>query len=141
MRRDDPAVGATDARTASITHAGDDLGAALPYLPLMSLAIIHHPAFDARFDPKHRFPMAKFSRLAEILVEDGIVAAGGYHVPEPAPEDWLALAHAPAYVEAVLTQAVGAETEKAIGFAVDAAVALRSRCATGGSVQIGRAHV
>jgi acetoin utilization deacetylase AcuC-like enzyme len=110
----------------------------VPYLRLMSLAIVHHPAFDARFDPKHRFPMAKFSRLAEILVEDGVVAAGAYHVPEPAPADWLALAHAPSYVEAVLTQTVGTETEKAIGFAVDAAVALRSRCATGGSVLTGR---
>ncbi|BDA83405.1 histone deacetylase [Aureimonas sp. SA4125] len=104
----------------------------------MSLAIVHHPAFDARFDPRHRFPMSKFSRLAEILVEDGLVAPGGYHVPEPAAPDWLRRAHSPGYVDAVLTQTVAAATEKAIGFPVDAAVALRSRCATGGTVLAAR---
>ena len=54
----------------------------------MTLPIIHHPAFDALFDPKHRFPMGKFSRLAEILVEDGLVP-DGFHEPEPATADQL----------------------------------------------------
>lgn len=103
----------------------------------MRLPIVHHPAFDARFDEKHRFPMSKFSRLAEILVADGL-AAGGFAVPEPAPEGWLCLAHSRAYVEDVLAQTVPPAVEKAIGFAVDARVALRSRCATAGTVLAGR---
>ncbi|GGE00695.1 histone deacetylase [Aureimonas endophytica] len=100
--------------------------------------IVHHPAFDAHFDAKHRFPMSKFSRLAEILVEDGIVAGDGFAVPDPAPEGWLTLAHSRAYVEAVLTQSVPAPIEKAIGYRVDDRVALRSRCATAGTVLAGR---
>lgn len=100
----------------------------------MPLPIIHHPAFDADFDAAHRFPMSKFSRLAEILVEDGLVAPGGYHEPAPAPQDWLRLAHDPLYVDQVLFSAVPPEMEKAIGFRVDEKVALRSRCATGGTV-------
>lgn len=103
----------------------------------MSLPIVHHPAFDAAFDPKHRFPMSKFSRLAEILVEDGLVP-DGFRVPEPADEAALRRAHAPDYVEAVLTQTVPAAMEKAIGFPVDARVALRSRCATGGTLLTAR---
>ncbi len=82
--------------------------------------------------------MRKFSRIAEILVEDGVVGGEGFAVPEPAPEGWLTLAHSHAYVEAVLTQTVSRETERAIGYPVDARVAMRSRCATAGTVLAGR---
>ena len=98
----------------------------------MSVPIIHHPAFDANFDPQHRFPMSKFSRLAEILVEDGVVGPAGYHVPAPALPQWLRLAHDSRYVDQVVFAAVPPEIEKAIGFKVDEKVAMRSRCATGG---------
>ncbi|MBB3948739.1 histone deacetylase family protein [Aureimonas jatrophae] len=100
--------------------------------------LIHHPAFDAEFDPAHRFPMRKFTRLAEILVEDGLVAPGGFEVPAPALSAWLELAHDPFYVEAVLTQSVSREREKLIGFPVDARVAMRSRCAVGGTLLAAR---
>ncbi len=103
----------------------------------MPLPLVHHPAFDALFDEAHRFPMRKFTRLAEILVEDGLVP-NGFHVPAPALPEELELAHAPAYVEAVLTQTVSPTVEKAIGFPVDARVALRSRCATGGTLLAAR---
>ena len=104
----------------------------------MNIPIIHHPAFDARFDAAHRFPMSKFSRLAEILVEDGIVAPGSYQVPVPAPSAWLRLAHDPLYVDQVMFCAVPPTIEKAIGFRVDERVALRSRAATGGTVLAAR---
>ncbi len=104
----------------------------------MDLPIVHHPAFDARFDRPHRFPMSKFSALAAILVADGLVAPDGFFVPEPAPEGWLRLAHSRAYVEAVLGAAVPPLVEKAIGFPVDARVSLRSQAATGGTVLAAR---
>ncbi|MBO0662184.1 histone deacetylase [Jiella sp. MQZ9-1] len=104
----------------------------------MAVPIIHHPAFDANFDAHHRFPMSKFTRLAEILIEDGVVGAVGFHVPAPALPGWLRLAHDPRYVDQVLFAAVLAEVEKAIGFAVDERVAMRSRCATGGTVLAAR---
>jgi acetoin utilization deacetylase AcuC-like enzyme len=104
----------------------------------MPLPIVHHPAFDANFDPAHRFPMSKFTRLAEILVEDGLVSPDGWHVPVPAPAEWLRLAHSPAYVDQVLSAAVPREIEKAIGFPVDARVSLRSRAACGGTVLTAR---
>ena len=104
----------------------------------MAVPFIHPPAFDANFDPRHRFPMSKFSRLAEILVEDGVVGPAGYHVPAPALPGWLRLAHDPRYVDQVLFAAVPPAIEKAIGFKVDEKVAMRSRCATGGTVLAGR---
>lgn len=104
----------------------------------MSLSIVHHPAFDAQFDRRHRFPMSKFSRIAEILVEDGIVGPNGFHLPVPAHPEWLRLAHAPDYVDAVLEHRVSPAVEKAIGFPVDERVSMRSRCATGGTVLAAR---
>lgn len=104
----------------------------------MPVPFVHHPAFDARFDEGHRFPMSKFTRLAQILVEDGVVGPGGFVQPDPAPAEWLQLAHATTYVADVLSARVPAATEKAIGFAVDEKVALRSRCATGGTVLTAR---
>ncbi|MCQ0987844.1 histone deacetylase family protein [Jiella marina] len=104
----------------------------------MTLPIIHHPAFDANFDAHHRFPMSKFTRLARILVEDGVVGASGFHIPAPALPGWLRLAHDARYVDQVLFQAVPPAMEKAIGFQVDERVAMRSRCATGGTVLTAR---
>lgn len=104
----------------------------------MSLAVVHHPAFDARFDEAHRFPMSKFTRLAEVLVEDGIVAPGGFHTPAPVDADILERAHDPHYVRQVLAAAVPPEIEKAIGFPVDARVSQRSRCACGGTLLTAR---
>ena len=104
----------------------------------MTVPIIHHPAFDANFDAHHRFPMSKFTRLAEILREDGVVGPAGYHVPAPALPGWLRLAHDSRYVDQVMFQAVPPAIEKAIGFKVDEKVAMRSRCATGGTVLAAR---
>ena len=42
----------------------------------MSLAIVHHPAFCADIPAAHRFPMNKFRRVAQVLVEDGLVTEG-----------------------------------------------------------------
>ena len=81
--------------------------------------------------------MGKFSRLAEILVEDGLVP-DGFHVPVPATPEELCRAHSAGYVEAVLSQTVSPAMEKAIGFPVDERVSLRSRCATGGTILTAR---
>ena len=51
----------------------------------MPLAVVHHPAYCAEIPAGHRFPMNKFRRLAEVLVEEGIVAPGSYRQPVPAP--------------------------------------------------------
>lgn len=82
--------------------------------------------------------MSKFSKIAEILVADGLVGPNGFHLPVPAHPEWLRLAHAPDYVDAVLEQRVAPAVEKAIGFPVDERVSMRSRCATGGTVLAAR---
>jgi acetoin utilization deacetylase AcuC-like enzyme len=100
--------------------------------------IVHHPAYQADIPADHRFPMGKFRRLAEVLVEDGVVAPGGFHVPDPAPDSWLRLAHDGAYVDQVLTGAVPAPIAREIGFPMSESVAARARAATGGTVLAAR---
>ncbi len=81
--------------------------------------------------------MRKYGRLAEILAARGLAPAG-FVRPEPATAAILALAHDPAYVEAVLGAAVPREIERAIGLPVDAGVAARARASAGGTLAAAR---
>ncbi|TPQ49543.1 histone deacetylase [Prosthecomicrobium hirschii] len=102
------------------------------------LPIVHNPHYDADFPPGHRFPMAKFRRIAEILVEDGIATTGAFHVPAEAPAGWIGLAHDPAYVDQVFGAAVPDRVAREIGFAMTPRVARRARTASAGTVMTGR---
>lgn len=102
------------------------------------LPIVHHPAYHATIPTKHRFPMNKFQRLQEVLQEDGIATEKNTFKPEPAPREWLTLAHSSDYVDAVLGETVSDKVAREIGFPMNASVALRGQCATGGSVLTAR---
>lgn len=103
-----------------------------------SLPIIHAPAYDAAFAPGHRFPMGKYTRLAQLLVEQGYGDLDGFHRPGPAPAEWLALAHDRLYVDQVIASRVPKLIEREIGFDVDERVSLRARLATAGTVMAAR---
>ena len=100
----------------------------------MPLAVVHHPAYCAEIPAGHRFPMNKFRRLAEVLVEEGIVAPGSYRQPAPAPAEWVALAHERAYVDQVFAAAVPPGIAREVGLPMSEAVGFRARCATAGTV-------
>lgn len=101
--------------------------------------IVHHPAYGVAVGPAaHRFPSGKFARLAELLVEDGLVGWDSYARPEPASCDQLRLAHDPAYVDSVLAADVEPRLSRRIGFDITPAVALRARCAVGGTLLAAR---
>ncbi|HSM40859.1 MAG TPA: histone deacetylase [Afifellaceae bacterium] len=104
----------------------------------MPLAIVHHPFFNADLPDGHRFPMAKFRRLAALLSETGIAADSAFHKPEPADPATIALAHDESYVLDVLEGNVPAMIERQIGLPVSEGVAMRSRCASGGTLLTAR---
>lgn len=104
----------------------------------MALPIVHHPDYDAESVPDgHRFPMRKYSLLAELLRDRG----ERFAVPAHAPERWLHLAHDPAYVTAVLTSSVDAKTARRIGFEMTPAIAARTRASVGGTCLAARLAV
>ena len=104
----------------------------------MALSIVHNPNYNADLPADHRFPMGKFRRLAEILIEDGLVAPGGFFEPAPAPAGWIALAHDRAYVDQVFAGAVPNRIVREIGFPMSETVARRARSASAGTVLTGR---
>ncbi len=104
----------------------------------MSLPIVHHPAYVAPMPAGHRFPMGKFGRLMAYLLEERAVTAAQVRVPDLAPPDWLALAHAPDYVDAVLSHSLDEVAVRRIGLPITAEVATRSRAANAGTVLTAR---
>lgn len=104
----------------------------------MRVPVVHHPAYVAPLPPAHRFPMPKFAQLLAHLRGAGLVTPAQLVSAEPAPRGWLELAHTPGYVSAVLEQRLDPEAERRLGLPVSPALALRSRCAVGGTVLAGR---
>ena len=102
------------------------------------LPIIHHPAYHADIPSQHRFPMGKFAELMLHLRTIGLANDENTFEPTPAPSTWLTLAHDQIYVDQVLNGAVPEKIAREIGFPMNASVAMRARCATGGTVLTGR---
>ncbi len=121
--------------SAAARLAGGD-GA--PIKRAMALSIVHNPNYDADFDPGHRFPMGKYSRLGAVLRQEGLLDDTTIRIPTPAPGAWLALAHERAYVDQVIAARVPVAIEKAIGFPVSEKVSLRARTAVAGTIMAAR---
>jgi acetoin utilization deacetylase AcuC-like enzyme len=101
------------------------------------LPIVHHPDYTADTPDGHRFPMGKFARLAEVLVQDGLVPHG-FHLPEPISRDQLLKAHTADYVDGVLTATLGTQDVRRIGFPLSPRVIRRAQLATSGTLLAAR---
>jgi acetoin utilization deacetylase AcuC-like enzyme len=104
---------------------------------MIVLPIVHHPDYTADTPDRHRFPMRKFARLAQVLREDGL-APHGFVMPEPITRDQLLTAHTPRYVDGVLAANLSQSEVRKIGFPLTPAVILRAQLATGGSLAAAR---
>ena len=86
----------------------------------------------------HSFPMAKYRRLRELLLADGVVQAGDLLEPAPASRDELELAHAAPYVDAVFDGTLAPEHQRRIGFPWSPGMVERSRRSVGGTIAAAR---
>jgi acetoin utilization deacetylase AcuC-like enzyme len=87
----------------------------------------------------HKFPMAKYSRLRERIIAEGIVAPGDLHEAPLVSLDDLRLVHDAAYVEAVVSGTVPREIQRRIGFPWSPQMVERSRRSVGAT--IAAAHI
>ncbi|MGI9418490.1 MAG: histone deacetylase family protein [Geminicoccaceae bacterium] len=102
------------------------------------LPIVHHPDYAPPLPPDHRFPMDKFRRVMQRLLDDGIVQPAQVLCPEPAPRRWLERVHDRDYVEAILTQTLDPRISRRIGLPITEPVADRALAANGGTVLTAR---
>ena len=78
--------------------------------------------------------MAKFGRLYEVLVRDGVASPDQFHCAEPATAELLTLAHDPRYVAAYLTGTIAARAMRRIGFPWDPRLVQRTCTALAGTL-------
>jgi len=100
----------------------------------MSLPIVYHPDHVALLPEGHRFPMAKFGKVYEWLVRDGVATLDQFQLARPATPDQVMLAHDPAYVCAYLDGALDARAMRRIGFPWTAQLVQRTLTALGSTV-------
>jgi acetoin utilization deacetylase AcuC-like enzyme len=82
----------------------------------------------------HRFPMAKYSRLRERLLTEGILATGDLHEAPAAALADLQLVHTREYVQAVVDGMVAPEIQRRIGFPWSPQMVERARRSVGATI-------
>jgi acetoin utilization deacetylase AcuC-like enzyme len=87
----------------------------------------------------HKFPMAKYSRLRERILAEGIVSPADLHEAPAASWDELRLVHDPAYIDAVANGTVPPDIQRRIGFPWSPGMVERSRRSVGATIAAARA--
>lgn len=102
---------------------------------LMQVPLIHHPAYDANtVADGHRFPMRKYSHVAQILREQGHALIQ----PPPARAEQIETVHTPDYVNAVLNCSLDRKAARKIGFDITPAIVRRTCASVGGTIHAAR---
>lgn len=103
----------------------------------MKVAYSPHYSFD--LGEHHRFPMAKYRRVFEVLRAEDVVSEAEILWAEPATEAELLRAHTPDYVHRFLAGELTAAEERRLGFPWTPALCRRALYATGGTLRAARA--
>ncbi|MEM1103825.1 MAG: hypothetical protein AAGH48_06925 [Pseudomonadota bacterium] len=99
---------------------------------------VFHPDYVIANPRPARFPVSKSGAIARRLVDDGLLKWSDFHAPTLAPRSWLERAHAPDYVDAVLSGRLSADAERRIGVRMTDEVVRRARLSCGGAVLAAR---
>ncbi|MCB1035359.1 MAG: histone deacetylase, partial [Acidobacteria bacterium] len=83
--------------------------------------------FVLELPPGHRFPMAKYRRLRERLLEEGVLCPENLSVPLSASDEDLLRVHDGEYLERVKTGNLRREEVRRLGFPWSPALVERSR--------------
>lgn len=99
---------------------------------------VYHPAYSAPLPSSHRFPMAKFRLLHQLLLERELARAEQFVQPLPAPRRWLELVHEPRYHQAFAHGTLTHQEQRRIGLPATTALVQRTWLAVGGTVLTAR---
>lgn len=100
----------------------------------MALPLVYHPDYVVPLPPGHRFPMAKFQLLYDILLADRVARPEQFHLPGRPPQEWIELVHTPDYVQAYYQGTLDAKAQRRIGLPWSPALVNRTCVAVGGTI-------
>jgi acetoin utilization deacetylase AcuC-like enzyme len=104
----------------------------------MRLPLVYHPDYVAPLPPGHRFPMAKFRKLYEVLLTDGVATPDQFFEPELLSRDHIELVHAHAYVQDYCNGTLSPKAMRRIGLPWSPALVNRTCVAASGTVLAAR---
>lgn len=100
----------------------------------MDLPLIYHPNYVVPWSASHRFPMAKFKKLYEMLLADHVATESQFHQPECPPQEWIELVHVPDYIKAYCNGTLDSSAQRRIGLHWSPALVDRTCIAVGGTI-------
>ncbi|MGJ3253881.1 MAG: histone deacetylase family protein [Elainellaceae cyanobacterium] len=100
----------------------------------MDLPLVYHPDYVAPLPAGHRFPMAKFGMLYEVLLADGVAHPSQFHTPELPSDEWIELVHLPDYVRDYREGTLHPKAQRRIGLPWSPELAHRTCIAVGGTI-------
>jgi acetoin utilization deacetylase AcuC-like enzyme len=100
----------------------------------VNLPVVYHPNYVTPLPDQHRFPMAKFKLLQELLLKDGIITPESIHQPEIAPSNILQLVHSADYVENFCNGTLDPKVQRRIGLPWSEGLIKRTCTAVGGTL-------
>ncbi|MGJ3245837.1 MAG: histone deacetylase family protein [Elainellaceae cyanobacterium] len=104
----------------------------------MDLPLVYHPDYVALLPAGHRFPMAKFGMLYDVLLADNVAHPSQFHTPEPPPDEWIELVHVPDYVRDYREGTLHPKAQRRIGLPWSPELAHRTCIAIGGTILTAR---
>ncbi|CAL8363370.1 unnamed protein product [Merluccius merluccius] len=98
------------------------------------LPVVHHSRYVCELPPRHRFPMGKFPRVLQVLLQDQVISEQQVWTPELVSEDVLRGVHTAEYIHSFLSGTVEEEAQRRTGFPWSPGLVRRCRYETGGTL-------
>ncbi len=98
------------------------------------LKIAYLPQYEHFLPPGHRFPMAKYSLLAQQLLHDGTCDESNFFEPTPPDDKHIMAIHDPVYYYDLLNLTLPHKEALAIGFPLSRTLIYRERAIAGGTI-------
>ncbi len=102
------------------------------------MKVLHHPDYVLPLPTGHPFPMGKYSRVRDRLLERGIVGAADVLEPDEASRADLERVHDAGYVDKLFGPGLSAAEQRVLGVPWSARLLRRSRLAVQGTLEAAR---
>ncbi|KAM9732625.1 uncharacterized protein ACNS7B_014988 [Menidia menidia] len=103
------------------------------------LPIIHHSEYVCDLPANHRFPMGKFPRVLQHLLQDQVITEKQVWYPEIASKALLSCVHTEDYLDDFIHGRIEEREQRRTGFPWSPGIVRRCRYETGGTVLAARA--